>query len=147
MSVFETHMKAIESGKLEKTNIIGIRKALNANLRRLQSWSTGCTSPNITDSQVMQLHDTIMCVKPIAIGEMHDSGVKQLQSKRYKNRWTDRQAAIIADIDRFQVLFFTELNNHYYPVFLCTGKNGESFTFYNIPWQSGGNGPEIFEGY
>lgn len=34
---------------------------------------------------------------------------------------------------------------HCVPVYQLYGAGMQSFTFRNIPWQSGGNGPEIME--
>ena len=139
------HTADIESGFVTRTNIIGIRKALNAQWRRNNRYGTGCTAPRISSGALDHMIQTIRYNKPIVTGELHDSGVKLLQSPRYRKRWTPAQAAIIASIAQFQLVdWFDHARGAFVPVFRVIGTNGESFNYYNIPWQSGGNGPELY---
>jgi hypothetical protein len=42
---FQAHIDAIRSGRVEKRNIAGLRKAFNTDARRGRGWSTGATAP------------------------------------------------------------------------------------------------------
>lgn len=139
------HLADIESGFVTRTNIIGIRKALNADWRNSRGYGNSRTSPSISSDELDSVIAAINSNKPIVQGELHDLGVKLLQSKRYAKRWNARQSAIIADIAQFHLVDWFDANRGYYiPVFRVIGTNGDSFNYYNIPWQSGGNGPELY---
>jgi hypothetical protein len=78
------HMAAVQSGKVEKTNIIGIRKAINAIER------DGETAAMI--DAVFKLECAIAEHRPAVVGSLHDSGLKVLRNPRYAKRWTQRAA-------------------------------------------------------
>jgi hypothetical protein len=140
------HMAAIKSGTITKTNVIGLRKILNASKRRYLGYSVSSTAPNYTPAEVDALENALERHKPRVTGELHASGLKLLQSPRYRKRLADVQA-IIAKLDSFRLVRFDRIGNreeNAVPVYkACAGR--KSFTFRNIPWQSGGNGPEIVE--
>lgn len=137
------HMKAICEGYVTKSNVIGLRKVFN-HQARLDRYRSG-DRINVKPQEVDDLMSALERLQPKVVGELHDSGVKLLQSKRYRSRFTDAQRAIIADIDCFRLVGYLEVGNlwHHVPAYRVIGKNGDKFTFYNVPWQSGGNGPEI----
>jgi hypothetical protein len=142
---FQKHIDAIASGNVTKTNIIGLRKAINAMSRRRSNISVSVTSPKATDDDIYLALAMIDRDHPKVTGELHDSGIKLLQSKRYAKRLA-AYADIIEWPSHFELCGFDQLGrygDHSVPVYRLVGQNGGSFRFRNIPWQSGGNGPEI----
>ena len=142
---FQKHIDAIAAGEVTKTNIIGLRKALNAMGRRRRGFSTSATSPKATDNDINLALTMIYRDRPKVTGELHDSGIKLLQSKRYAKRLAE-YADVIAWPSHFELCGFDQLGrygDHSVPIYRLVGQNGGSFRFRNIPWQSGGNGPEI----
>ena len=143
--VIEKHMNAIRSGFVTKTNIIGIRKALNVGRRISYGYSVSATAPKMT---ALLVNAPEMCVEhyhPTVIGDMHDSGLKVLRNKRYRNRGEPTQEEIIADLHHFELVRFDYIGHrdmYSVPIFRAVDSRGRSFIFRNIPWQSGGNGPE-----
>jgi hypothetical protein len=145
MSTFQTHLAAVQAGSVERGNIIGIRKAFNAFERRCLRLSTSSTAPKWTADQVTEMDRALADVEPVVTGPWHDSGAKQLRSPRYAKR-LERVRDVIADPDmRFQLIAYDRLGTHglySVPVYRVCG-GGRSFFMRNIPWQSGGDGPEI----
>lgn len=151
MGVFEKHLAAIEAGAVEKTNVIGMRKGLNAYWRECRGWSNSATSPKLTSWEAMALQDAVREHKPTVLGELHASGLKVLQNPRYAKRWTGHVKDVIDSLAKGPVMFrlvdWTYEGSHgqyAYPVYMVSTWAG-SFSFRNIPWQSGGNGPEVLE--
>lgn len=139
------HLADIKAGTVTKTNVIGIRKALNAASRTDNNWSNGCTSPRLTWIELDVILSALHSDQPIVTGELHETGVAQLTSKRYRKQLSEF-ADVIADIDHFRLVAFEPIDpreTHWTPIYRCIGANGHSFAFRNVPWQSGGNGPEI----
>lgn len=144
-TAFKKHIDAIESGEVTKQNIIGLRKALNAQARREAGFSIGITEPKATDTDIAHALALIDRDKPRVVGELHDSGLKVLRNRRYAKRLAD-YADIIEWPSHFELCGFSCLGRygHYaVPVYRLTGQNGGSFKFRNVPWQAGGNGPEV----
>lgn len=147
MRVFEKHMAAIEGNAIERVNIIGLRKAINAVNRSAKGYSVSCTSPKVSFNELDILMSAIHKLRPQVVkgGELHNSGVKVLRNPRYRNRWTDRQKEIIETLVYFRLVDFVpyaDRGRGAVPVFEVVSPLG-SFEFVNVPWQSGGNGPEI----
>jgi hypothetical protein len=142
---FQKHIDAITSGEVTKTNIIGLRKALNTSARRRAGLSVSTTSPNVSEDDIHLALALIDRERPKVGGELHDSGVKLLQNKRYAKRLAEYED-VIAWPSHFELCGFDRLGlyGHYaVPVYRLVGQNGGSFKFRNIPWQSGGDGPEL----
>lgn len=140
------HFDAIQRDSVTKTNIIGIRKLLNATSRKTQGYSISCTAPKASFADADEILAAIHKTKPIVSGELHASGLRLLRNKRYKRR-LQKVAAIVADILCFRLVGFEEIDgSKWYPVYEAIAKNGARFSFYHIPWQSGGEGPEILTG-
>lgn len=145
----EKHIAAIKAGEVSKTNVIGIRKALNALARTNHNWSNGRTCPHITNDEAVTVSDLLTSLKPRVYGELHDTGKTLLQNKRYR-RQLESVAHIIADIESFRLIGYEEMGRYgeyNVPVYRAYDSQGNSFPFYVIPWQSGGKGPEIAESY
>jgi hypothetical protein len=138
------HIAAIRH-TVTRSNIIGIRKALNAFHRNVNGWSISCTSPVWTYDMFRQAMDAVQRYQPVISGDMHESGIATLQRavRRYKGRFNAAQSAIIADIWHFRLAGWHLDDNNYYPVIRVTARNGEWFDFINIPWQSNSNGPTV----
>lgn len=127
------HRAAVEAGTVDKTNVIGIRKAINAMER--ESWPA-----EMVDAQ-FQLEEAIAQRRPTVAGALHDSGLKVLRNPRYAKRWNDAQRAIINyPLLTFRLLRFDRVGNrgrYSVPVFLAVGdERMGSFAFLNIPWQT-----------
>jgi hypothetical protein len=128
------HMAAVQSGKVEKTHIIGIRKAINELERN--AWNP---APMI-DAQ-FELERAIAERRPVVVGALHDSGLKVLRNPRYAKRWNDAQRAIINyPLLQFRLIRFDRVGNrgrYAMPVYLAVGdERMGSFAFRNIPWQT-----------
>ncbi len=141
-STYEKHLDAIQSGSVSKTNVIGLRKAFNADLRRSNGWSVPKSA--MPADQVWNLYEAVEKVAPIVAGDLHDSGLSVLRNKRYRKRLADVQP-IIDTLQRFRLCgweFIGQRGQYAVPVYKAEGKAG-SFRFINIPWQAGGKGPDI----
>lgn len=137
------HLDAIQAGAVDASNVIGIRKALNADARRRRNYSTSQTAPKLTGAECDAIESALREHEPRVVGALHDTGLKLLQSRRYRTRLAP-VAEIVAALDAFRLVRFDELDSgfHRVPVYrACAG--ARSFLFRNIPWQSGGNGPEL----
>ena len=154
-STAQKHLDAIESGTVEKTNVIGIRKVL-AHVARLRAGYSG-NRCNATPYEARTLELTLERVKPRVVGELHETGLELLRSRRYAKRWQPWQQAAIDAADHFRLSRFDRIGHgglHMVPVYevwakvppkgdAMDGGTYQAFSFRNIPWQSGGNGPEI----
>lgn len=139
----QKHFDAVTSGQVTATNIIGIRKILNHVTRIEAGWSGNRC--NATPGDADKLLSAIHKCAPLVRGDLHSSGVRLLTNKRYA-----RQLANVADkiaaLNGFSLVDYIAPGQgyHWFPVYRATGDAG-SFTFYYVPWQSGGNGPEIID--
>lgn len=144
---FGKHLAAIRSGLVSKTNVIGIRKACNAANRRAAGYSVSCTAPKVTASEVWAALDLIRELRPRVDAALHASGAAILNSKRYAKRWGAHERAVIAGLSHFELAGFDCLPSpndlQVSPVYRAVAKDGASFRFWNIAWQSGGDGPEV----
>jgi hypothetical protein len=142
---YERHLAAIKAGEITKTNIIGIRKLLNGANRRANGWTVGRCTPLGTLEQAYALVEAIREYKPKVAGELHETGLTLLRNKRYSKRWTHTQQWEIDQCIGFRLVDFESINRECYhiPVYQVMTPVKAGFTFYNIPWQSGGNGPEV----
>lgn len=132
------HITAIGSGVVSKTNIIGLRKAFNANIRRQRGLSTSTTAPQMTATELDLVQRLLKELEPKVTGSLHASGLKLLRSKRCA-----KTVAGLPAVKQFRLVGFDYIDDfHVTPVYRAVGKAG-SYTFRNIPWQSGGKGPEI----
>ena len=134
---FEKHLAAIKAGRIEKTNVIGLRKAFNAYDRASRGYSV--RQPVISDREFQDANEAINDHHPTVAGELHDSGLKVLRNPRYAGRWNERQQGIIDRFDHFRLVRFDWIGPrqaHCVPVYRVVDKVGQSFLFRNIPWQS-----------
>lgn len=148
MGTFQKHLAAVKSGEISKSNVVGIRKALNAGLRADDGLSNSCTSPEWSDQERYEIDLALREFRPRVVGELHDSGLKLLHSRRYAKRlaW---QASRIVRIDHFRLCWFSAIDClHVAPVYeACALSGSPMFRFRNIAWQSGGDGPEIIRSW
>lgn len=146
----QDHKEAIASGEVTGTNVRGIRKAINLAERGLAGWSVPSYAGAGWRTDVFELESFLedRLLAPIVRGDLHESGVKVLRNKRYAKRWTPNQQAIIDELDHFKLIRFDRIGRrgeYSVPVFRAIGFSGLGFNFRNIPWQSGGDGPEAVE--
>lgn len=139
------HLAAIKAGTVTKTNVIGLRKAINADERRQRGFSVGSTCPKWTSDEVSDMEMALEQYEPRVIGELHASGLTRLRSPRYRKR-LESVRDIIDNLKSFHLVSFDRIGDHgmqAIPVYRARACNGKSFFFRNVPWQSGGNGPEV----
>lgn len=142
----KTHLAAINAGQVERTNIIGLRKLINASERKAQGWSIGVTASHVTLDELDIIETVIADKLPLVSGTLAETGIALLQNKRYA-----RQLTLVSDylpsVARFRLARFDRVGwhrCHCVPVYrVYDSCDAFLFTFRNIPWQSGGNGPEI----
>lgn len=128
-------MAAIEAGTVTKTNVIGIRKAIN-HVERLRAGWSGNRS-NVTPEEADTLEEALRRHEPRVVGELHESGLKLLRSPRWRKRWNERQAAIIEHLDRFALVRFDRIGQtNAVPVYRAISNDRGSFLFRNVPWQT-----------
>lgn len=142
----EKHLAAIRCGMVERSNIIGLRKLINASERKARGWSIGVTAAAIDLDDLDTIEAAIARHHPVAVGELHAGGLAVLRNPRYKSRWSEGQARVIENACRFELMRFDRIghsNAHCVPVFRVVSRDGKSFVYRNIPWQSGGDGPEV----
>lgn len=123
------HLAAVQSGTVEKTNVIGMKKAVNDMERG------GWPAPMI-DAQ-FELERAIAERRPTVAGALHDSGLKVLRNPRYAKRWNEKQQGIINRLHHFELIRFDRVGRRYsVPVYKAVDVTGQSFAFRNIPWQT-----------
>jgi len=139
------HLADIKRGVVTASNVHGIRMALNAAYRIAHGHSTSAAT-RYTAPLADEMRQAIRCYHPTVTGPLHTSGLAVLRSKRWRNRFTAEQLAIIDDSHvRLDLVEWIDINRGaHVPVYRVIGFKG-SFKFYNIPWQSGGNGPQTME--
>ena len=145
MTPVEKHIAAIKSGAVDKSTIAGLRKAINAMERRDRGWSVGSTATHMTDDEFTEITALLMRQPPRIVGALHDSGVALLKSKRYR-----RQLAgvmhVVDDVKEFRLVGFEYVGralDHVTPVYRAINSRGNCFDYTNLPWQAGGNGPQV----
>ncbi len=139
------HLMAIQAGEVTATNVIGIRKALNAEARREAGYSVSRTAPKLSGRELAEIESELRRAPPRVIGALHASGLKLLTDRRYHKRLQPVQA-IIDDLAAFRLIGFDRLGRYEeyaVPIYRAETADGRSFDFRNTPWQSGGNGPEV----
>jgi hypothetical protein len=126
------HLAAVQAGTVTKTNVIGIRKAINELERN--AWNP----PAMIDAQ-FELEQAIAERRPTVAGELHESGLKVLRNPRYAKRWNEREAGIISRLHHFELVRFDRVGprgRYGMPVYRAVDATGQGFAFRNIPWQT-----------
>jgi hypothetical protein len=142
----QKHLAAIQSGTINRTNVIGLRKLINASERTAAGWSIGVTASAVDMDSLDDIESAIAEHLPRVTGELVETGIAQLQNKRYAKQLA-RVAEHLQHVAQFRLAGFDRIGRnsvHSVPVYRAyDGSGGYLFTFRNIPWQSGGNGPEL----
>lgn len=139
------HLAAIESGQVERGNLIGIRKLVSASMRAARGWSVGRGQAVAPVEDVESILSAILAHKPRAVGELHKGGLAVLANKRNR-RNLERVADIVPDVVMFRLVDYElegRAGGYFVPLWRAFTADGRFFDFYNVPWQSGGNGPEV----
>ena len=128
------HLAAIESGNVTKTNVIGLRKAINHIGRINAGWSGNrCKA---TAAEVSHALERLEAVKPLVRGELHESGVRLVNSPRYRKR-LERVAETVEFLQEFRLVGYEAIRAHHWtPIYRAVSVNGGWFEFYNLSWQS-----------
>jgi hypothetical protein len=131
------HLDAILKGAVTKTNVIGLRKGL----------SVSRTCPKLSGYEVDQTLSALKNLEPRVVGELHDSGVRLLRNKRHAKRLAHVMAVVNSPNLHFRLVGFERIGWGCTPVYRAASgavaTDANSFLFYNVPWQSGGDGPQI----
>lgn len=147
---FQAHLDAIAAGEVTKTNVIGLRKAMTLTAKADDGrWGLSASElKRIAAVDYVAVFGALRDKRPRVTGELHDSGVKQLQSRRYRKQLAG-VADIIADLQSFHLIGFEMIGEravYATPIYEARDSKCRAFAFINIPWQAGGNGPEIMSG-
>lgn len=130
------HLDAIAERMVSKTNVIGLRKLYATEWRTRRGYSVGPTASAVTLDDIRVLSRALLDAQPVVFGELHDSGLRVLQSSRYRKRFTATQLDIIGSIECFRLVRFDDVDRgHFIPVYRACAP-GRSFLFRVIPWQS-----------
>lgn len=137
MSTFALHFAAVKSGKVEKANVTGIRKALNTYARISRGYGAGRTSPRWSFDEIDAITAAIEKHKPKIFGELHETGLAVIRSPRWAKRFA---GCNLASVDHFRLARFDDLDSRGFqavPVYhACNRRGAVLFTFRNIPWQT-----------
>lgn len=137
MSTFALHFAAVKSGKVEKANVTGIRKALNTYARISHGYGAGRTAPRWSFDELDAITAAIYQHKPKISGELHDTGFAVIRSPRWSKRFAGHD---LAAVDHFRLARFDDLDPRGFqviPVYHACDKRGVVlFTFRNVPWQT-----------
>ena len=136
------HLKAIKSGEITGTTVRGLRKAITADNRRRDGWSVSQTAPKLGGDELAKVLAEMRRRAPRVVGELHASGLKVLANRRYAKRLAS-VADMIPAIASFRLVDFWEEGRTATPVYRAETADGRAFDFYNIAWQSGGDGPHV----
>ena len=60
MGTFQKHLGAVQSGTVTKSNVIGIRKALNAGIRAADGLSNSYTAPDWSREQLTAIDEALI---------------------------------------------------------------------------------------
>lgn len=132
----QRHIDAISARIVNKTNVIGLRKALN-HVARLRAGYSGNRS-SVTPEQADYIEELLDHKQPLVVGELHESGLKLLRSPRYKKRLENYQD-VIANLQAFHLVRFDMVGNGIgkaVPVYKATAGGESYFYFRNVPWQT-----------
>lgn len=143
------HADSIRSGKIDRSNVIGLRKALNAYERRLRGYSVSRTQTIMSDAERQEFESLLASVRPSVSLQLYESGFVMLKNPRYRKQLAS-VADTIADLQDIKLVGFYRHNGrmlNYTPVYRACDSKGKSFAFYCVPWQSGGNGPRLIHSF
>lgn len=142
----EKHLAAILSGTVTRTNVIGLRKLINASERREQGLSVSLTQCAVDWRDLQLIERALDQHRPRVAGDLHETGLALVQSRRYAKRF-EAARLDVSRVAAFRLIRYDRLGSrdlHCVPVYRVEDSDGAHlFTFRNIPWQSGGDGPEI----
>ena len=139
---FDKHMAAIRSGEVDRGTVIGIRKALNNMERISNGWSPNRIA--MTVEEAGELESVLYDRHPKVVGDLHETGLAVLRNKRYAKRLAPYKD-IIDSITHFTLGEYERIgrrSEYAVPVYRAHSPHG-ILRFMNIPWQSGGDGPEV----
>lgn len=141
----QKHLDAIQSGTVDRTNVIGLRRAINKAEHQVRGYWTSRMEPKAKPSEVWEVESWLEREQPRVSGDLRTSGLAVLRNPRYARRLAPVQD-IIDCLDHFELVRFDRLapnGSGALPCYRAVGAHGRSFTFRNVPWQSGGDGPTV----
>lgn len=142
---FEKHWHAITARKVvSRSNIIGIRKALNNAARWEAGWS--CNKGMIDPERAAQLLSAVYRHIPAVDGQQLAFGRAYLRKPRNMRKLTDYQRDIVTSDAPliFLVDYLEGPNRTFRPVFRVERLYGGGHFCYTVtPWQAGGDGLEV----
>jgi hypothetical protein len=142
----QCHIDAIRSGSVTKTNVVGLRKMLNNLERSSRGYSVSSRASLMSnDERDLILDHLLPNIRPLVIGELHDSGKRLLKNRRYEKKLSSVYE-IILDLKEFRLVGFDYVGPYgmqVTPVYRAYDSKGKSFPYCCLSWQAGGNGPEL----
>ena len=138
------HLAAIESGQIDRGNVTGIRKLVSSSIKASRGWRVGGGQAKASLEDVESVLSAIMERKPLATGDLHDNGQKVIRNRRHR-RALEGVASIADTVTGFRLVDYElrgRIGDYFVPIWRAESPAGW-FDFINIPWQSGGNGPEV----
>ena len=139
------HLAAIKSGQIDRGTLIGIRKLVSSSTRAAYGYRVGGGQAKAPLEDVESVLAAIMERKPRAVGTLHASGLAVLANKRNRRK-LELVADIVPDVVMFQLVDYElrgRAGESFVPIWRASTADGRGFDFLNVPWQSGGDGPEI----
>jgi hypothetical protein len=143
------HLAAIESGQIDRGTLIGIRKLVSSSFRAAYGYSVGSGQAKAPLRDVDAVLDAIMAHKPRAVGTLHTGGLAVLANKRNRRK-LEHVADIVPDVVMFQLVDYElqgRASEYFVPIWRASTADGRQFDFLSVPWQSGGDGPRVFNAY
>jgi hypothetical protein len=143
----------LKTGKISEGRIRGLRKALNADSRRVQNLSTSSTSSKMTGPELCEILERIEKNPPLIADEKQiEKGLAFLRSKQWTPKGATRKNAPLSqfdaeyikpeNFDRFELIGFDDFGRHgnanYIPIYRVVSKTGQKFDYSAGSWQSGG---------
>lgn len=143
------HLAAIESGQIDRGTLIGIRKLVSSSARAAYGYGVGGGQAKAPLEDVESVLSAIMGRKPRAVETLHAGGLAVLANKRNRRK-LERVADIVPDVVTFQLVDYEvqgRFGEYFVPIWRASTADGRWFDFLNAPWQSGGDGPRVFNAY
>ncbi|NJS14064.1 MAG: hypothetical protein HC788_04910 [Sphingopyxis sp.] len=104
----QKHLDAIRAGVVDRSNVIGLRKLINASERQAAGYSVSVTACTISGDDLLTIENALATCKPIVTGDLHETGLKLLRSPRYAKRLQWQQTHI-ARIHAFRLVRFDRI--------------------------------------
>ncbi len=138
------HLATVKSGTIDRGTVIGIRKLVSSSYRAAHGYGVGGGQAKAPLEDMEAILVAIMEHKPVATGELHDNGLKVLRNPRHRKALAGLEH-VLTYTPTFRLVDYElrgRIGDYFVPIWRAESLLGW-FDFISIPWQSGGNGPEV----